>query len=832
MNRNRLGVWLSTLLVFCACFSSALAQGSSPTPNQKLLIGGDDDSPPYEFLDPKGHPTGFNVDLAEAIARVMGLDVGIHLERGDRLKEALRKGRIGMLMDVPYSPQLEWATSNPVNDNVGYAMFIRKKDASIHLEGDLAGKRVVVQRDAMILEYALNHLPSCRLTLMDSPYDSIRALASGNYDCSLQIKMQGYYLIKKYHLSNVVAVGPPVMEVKINYAMLKKKSNFAFLDRFSEGIRIIRQTGEYQKIYDKWFEDLTPKSILPGTIFKYFVWFLIPLLLALAGSAAWSWSLRKQVAQKTSDLRSELIERKHAQEALRESEQRYRSLVDNIDLGISLIDADYTVVMTNAAHSRLFNQPASAFLGKPCYRIFSKNGAESCPNCPGKEALASGRRVDRELEIPAGDGTPLPLMVRAFPIVDPKGKATGFIEVIEDISARKRMEREQLKLEAQIQNTQKLESLGILAGGIAHDFNNLLMGILGNAELAIEDLTPQSPAYHSLEEIIKAGIRASELTKQMLAYSGKGKFVVEPVNLNELIEEMAHLLKVSISKKVAIQFDFLKKIPLIEADVTQLRQVIMNLITNASDAIGDHTGKITITTGITNIDRHYLAQTYLNDNLPDGRYVFVKVADTGCGMDEQTRARIFDPFYTTKFTGRGLGLAAVLGIMRGHRGAIKVESASGQGTTFKVLFPCPPQALQAPAKPKTGEPREWTGSGVILVVDDEPVVRTVARAMLDRFGFTVIEARDGAEGVARLRQQAGEIDLVLLDMTMPRMNGAEAYQAMKKIKPTLRVILTSGYNEQDVTAQFADQRLTSFVQKPFQLATLAEKVRELLGREA
>jgi C4-dicarboxylate-specific signal transduction histidine kinase len=256
-----------------------------------------------------------------------------------------------------------------------------------------------------------------------------------------------------------------------------------------------------------------------------------------------------------------------------------------------------------------------------------------------------------------------------------------------EIAERKREEEERRLLERQIQHAQKLESLGVLAGGIAHDFNNLLVGILGNAGLALMRLAPDDPTRPTVEAIHASAMRAAELTKQMLAYSGRGKFVVQPVSLTDVVAEMSELLGASITKKAAVEFDFAPDLPPIEADATQIRQVVMNLITNASEAIGEGSGRITLRTGVVRADRALFASTHLDDDLPEGDYAFMEVADTGCGMDEETRAKIFDPFFTTKFMGRGLGLAAVLGIVRGHRGTIRVTSAPGEGTTVSVYLP-------------------------------------------------------------------------------------------------------------------------------------------------
>ena len=398
-----------------------------------------------------------------------------------------------------------------------------------------------------------------------------------------------------------------------------------------------------------------------------------------------------------------------------------------------------------------------------------------------------------------------------------------------DITERKRAQEEVLHLERQIQHAQKLESLGVLAGGIAHDFNNLLMAVLGNAELAMAHISPVSPAKDNIEEISKASQRAAELAKQMLAYSGKGRFVVEAVDLSELVQEMTHMLEVSVSKKAVLRYEFADNLPAVEADATQIRQVIMNLITNASDAVGDRSGVISIVTGLMDVERSYLHETYLDEDLPEGLYVTLEVADTGCGMDAETQDKLFDPFFTTKFTGRGLGMAAVLGIIRGHSGAIRVYSELGQGTTMKLLLP----AAGPPVAATRGDAKKarWKGSGTVLLVDDEESVRAIGKAMLERLGMKVILAADGVEAVDIYREQADGIDCVILDLTMPRMNGEEAYRELRRIRDGVHVIMSSGYNQQDVTQRFVGKDLGGFIQKPYTLLSLATALQGALDED-
>jgi CheY-like chemotaxis protein len=313
----------------------------------------------------------------------------------------------------------------------------------------------------------------------------------------------------------------------------------------------------------------------------------------------------------------------------------------------------------------------------------------------------------------------------------------------------------------------------------------------------------------------------------MLAYSGHGRFVVQAISLSRLIEDMSPVLESIVGEHVAISYRLTPDLPPTHADATQLRQVIVNLVSNASDAIGAKDGLVSISTGAVQLDRRYLNDTFLDDDLPEGLYVYVDVSDTGVGMDLQTKKRIFDPFFSTKFAGRGLGLAAVLGIVRGHHGALKVYSEPGKGSTFKVLLPYADAPVES-APPQPFGVGAWRGSGVILVVDDEEAVRTVARRILERFGFEVITAADGQEGVDVFQQHADRIVAVLLDVTMPVMDGEQAYRELRLIKPDVRVVLSSGFSEQDATTRFAGKGLAGFIQKPYRATALVELLQSVL----
>lgn len=451
------------------------------------------------------------------------------------------------------------------------------------------------------------------------------------------------------------------------------------------------------------------------------------------------------------------------------------------------------------------------------------------------EVMAARTQKAMEEPIAGVDGTRW-FETYKSPVFASDGRIVGTTGVARDVTERKQAERNALRaeeerhrLELSVFQAQKLESLGVLAGGIAHDFNNLLTTILGNADLARMVLSPDHPALAFVDDVELATRRAADLCREMLAYSGKGRFVIQPVSLNQLVSEMGQLLSVSTSKKAMLVQNLAADLPSVMADATQMGQVVMNLITNASEAIGDKDGTITLRTGVLVCDRQYFNEAIGDsERLVAGPYAFLEVSDTGIGMKPETLSRIFDPFFSTKFAGRGLGLAAVLGIVRGHKGALKVCSDPGKGTTFRVLFP----THGAPAQPGETRPaaaRDFRGHGLVLVADDEAGICTLARNILERAGFRVMTAADGREALELYKQHGREIRLVVLDMTMPHLDGEGCFLAMRALDPGAKIVLTSGYSEQEVVAHFVGKGLAGFVQKPYTANQFLGKISDILN---
>ncbi len=515
---------------------------------------------------------------------------------------------------------------------------------------------------------------------------------------------------------------------------------------------------------------------------------------------------------------------------LRQSRRMLQLVLDTIPVRVFWKDRDCVYVGCNLPLARDcgYNDPAE-LVGKTDFETASAETAEIY-RADDLQVMESGQpKLDYEEPQVKPDGSPAWLRTSKAPLRDEEGRVIGVLGTYEDITDRKRAEEDRRRLEAQLLHAQKLESLGVLAGGIAHDFNNLLVALLGNAELAVAELPPVSPVLPYLRNIEAASCRAAELCRQMLAYSGRGSFAVEALDLSEVVRETTHMLEVSISKKARLRYDLADGLPAVEVDPTQIRQVVMNMITNASEAIGDRSGEITLSTAVADCDRATLTATVVDDGLPEGRYVVLEVADTGCGMSPEVQRRVFDPFFSTKFAGRGLGMAAVLGIVRGHRGAIRVDSTPELGTRVRALFPASREA--ACSRPdRTSLPSGESAGGTVLVVDDDDNVRPVTQMMLERLGFQVLLACDGREGLDVFRAHRGEIVCVLLDLTMPEMDGEETLAALRELDPRVRVILSSGYNQLEVVQRFAGRGLAGFVQKPYRLADLRATLDKTLGR--
>lgn len=486
---------------------------------------------------------------------------------------------------------------------------------------------------------------------------------------------------------------------------------------------------------------------------------------------------------------------------------RIESIFRAAPIGIGLVAPGRILVEVNQRLCELLGYSREDLLNKPARSLyFSDEEFERVGRVKYAEIAVHGIGAV-ETTWRRRDGSAIQVLLSSSPL-DPANPALGTTFTALDLTERK-------QLEAQVLHAQKLESLGVLAGGIAHDFNNLLVAILGNADLARADLPPGSPVADYLSDIETAARRAADFCRQLLAYAGKGRYHVELCDLSAICGELRQILASGFSQRLTLRLELAPDLPAVEADAAQLRQVVMNLATNAAEAIGESQGTITITTAIRDLDELALRSVH-GAELAPGRFAVLEVADTGSGMDEETVARLFDPFFSTKFPGRGLGMAAVFGIVRAHHGGIAIATRPGHGTTVTILLP----ARGGPATGQRRRPGLHRGKTVLLV-DDEETVRTVGRRMLERLGFRVLVARDGQEALDLVRTRA-EIGCVILDLTMPKLDGVEAFQELRRLRPSIPVVISSGYSEQQVMARFSGQALAGYLQKPYQLDAVAQ----------
>jgi PAS domain S-box-containing protein len=572
-------------------------------------------------------------------------------------------------------------------------------------------------------------------------------------------------------------------------------------------------------------------------------WIHIPIILMLGGSliiASTNFLVTRlqnslnQAHDLLGELRTSIEQKDQAEISLKKSEDQYQLLAENVYDVVWMLDMDMNTTYVSPSMLAQRGISADEALGQKLEESVVPEYLPLLLEALGEQLALEelddadpGRSVTLEYEVFKQDGSPTWVESVMTFLRDADGHPTHIVGSTRDISSRKEAEKEKNLMQLQIQQAQKLESLGVMAGGIAHDFNNLLLGVIGNADIALLNIDPDDKNHPYLKDIMASAQRAADLCSQLLAYSGKGRFVVQPIDLSELVYEMTHLLDVSIDKKVEVKYEIDDALPAIEADVTQMQQIIMNLVLNASDAIGGEAGVITIA-----IQKQHFAKNEINlllnmKDMDAGDYLVFECRDSGGGMDTFTKERIFDPFYSTKGLGHGLGLAAVVGIVQGHGGGMTVDSKVGKGTTIKIVLPVSERKAVS-IKLDSGSKVESSGSGTILVVDDEPMILTFAKQAMEKLGYRVLVAENGKIAVDICKDHMDDIDLVLLDMTMPVMDGKETYEELSKLNPEIKVIVSSGFNEEETISQFAGKETVRFIQKPYRVAALQDVVNQSL----
>jgi two-component system cell cycle sensor histidine kinase/response regulator CckA len=527
--------------------------------------------------------------------------------------------------------------------------------------------------------------------------------------------------------------------------------------------------------------------------------------------------LRARIAE----LEEEITDMRGSVETDHPSELQYKDIFDNISVCMFLIDVTsdgrFKYAGFNPAEELAVGLTSAEVSGKFVEEVFSEELAEKL-TATYRRCLEAGTPIkyDDELDLPSGQRY---FHSNLIPMRNGSGRIHQIVGACIDITDFRRTQDQALA-------RQKLESLGVLAGGIAHDFNNLLGGILAQAELAETELAVGSPPGQELQAIKTVAIRAGEMVRELMVYSGQDEARLEPLDLSRLVEEMLELVKISISKHATLIVDLPKNLPAVRANAVQMRQIVMNLITNASEALGDKEGVISVIIAKVESEQDALAECQ-SDASAGGR-LRLEVRDTGGGMTAETVAKIFDPFFTTKVSGRGLGLAAVQGIVRSHGGAISVVSVPGQGSCFEILLPCIGQPASDTPDIAIAASAHESGSvaGTVLVVEDEEILRLAISKMLRRERFSVIEAGDGTSGADLFRVNEPRIDVVLLDVTLPGMSGRDVLKEMRRIRPDVKVVLTTAFNKDNALSSIDEQHPWGYVRKPYQFRELISLLRK------
>ncbi|MCU0588854.1 MAG: transporter substrate-binding domain-containing protein [Syntrophobacteraceae bacterium] len=777
--------------------------------HRRLVIGGDHRFPPYEFLDENGRPAGYNVDLTRAIAREMGLDIEIRLGPWTEVLKGLDHGSIDAVQGMFYSTErdLKYNFSSPHIVNHCVSVVRAGSGPPPATLEDLEGKRIVVQAGDIMHDFAVKNGLEARLTLVDSQEAALRELSEGRHDCALVARMTAVYLMEKNNWSHLKVGQNAWLSLEYGYAVpLNQK---ALLAHLNEGLKVLEKSGEYRRIQEKWFGVLEKQPLDVATIFLYVMMVAGPLLLVLAGSFVWSWSLRKQVARRT--------------EELRRSEELQRAMILSSPLPIITLGLDGNVLAWNTAAERVFGWTADEVIGRPS-PVIPRGREEEFEGL--RRLLLSGEKVSGvEYFRRTKAGDLLSISLSAAPIYDAEGRIFCTMAFLEDISERKLAEEEREKLQRQMIQAQKMESVGRLAGGVAHDYNNMLCVIIGNAELAMEKVAPGGALHGDLGEILKAAGRSRDITKQLLAFARRQTIAPVVLDLNGTVEGMLKMLRRLIGEDIDLIWAPKAGLWRVRMDPAQLDQILANLCVNARDAI-EGVGRITIETGNAFLDEAYCA---VRPGFVPGDFVMLAVGDDGCGMDGETVSRIFEPFFTTKGIdeGTGLGLATVYGIVKQNNGFIDVESEPGKGSTFRIYLP----RLEGEAQEEgvAGEAARKHGRGeTVLLVEDEPAILQMGTRMLGKLGYEVLAAGGPPEALALAAAHTGEIHLLITDVVMPEVNGRDLANRLLQLHPRMRLLFMSGYPANVIAQRGILDEGVHFIHKPFSMQELAGKIREVL----
>lgn len=778
--------------------------------NSRYTIGGDANYPPYAFLDENGQPAGYNVELTRAIARHQGIEVDIQLRPWIEIRNGLEKHSIDAVQGMYYSAERDRTFDfSPAHTAISHAIVVRDGAFLPQTMADLTDKSILVIAGDIIQEITIKQGLAKQLILVKTLPELLQLLSAGQYDCALVAKIPALYWIKTLDLKNLRFSDQPVLTSEYCYAV--PNGNTALLNQLSEGLAAIKTTGEYREIYARWLGAYEKPTANLWDFVRYALIILVPFTLVLLGSFLWSWSLKGKVEKTTAHLENE--------------RQRLASIIAgtragtwewNLRTGVTVINREFAEMI---GYSREEIAPVTIEIWQ---KFADPNDWQKSEVLLQKHLQGESDFYECELRMQHKNGQWIWVLNRgAITSWTNDGKPLWMFGTLLNISERKRVEEELQKIE-------KLNSIGTLAGGLAHDFNNILAGLYGNLALGKAKLTktlPDHPGFRYLEAAEKSMHRATALTNQLLTFAKGGAPIKETLNLSQLIEEAVPFnLSGSNIKPVISRPDNLW---LAHVDQGQIQQVFSNLTINAKQAMPEG-GELLITLENIEISANQL------HGLTGGDYIRITLTDSGIGIKPEHLERIFDPYFTTKQAGNGLGLATVYSIIKKHGGQIRAISQLGRGTTFIIYLPAAAEKtlpLKPAAKVSTSRPH----AARILVMDDEEMICAIVKDLLEDTGYSVETAANSTLALDRYRQTlaAGTpFDLVILDLTIPGGEGGkEVVKQILALHPQAKVIVSSGYADDPVMANYADYGFIGVAAKPYDLQVLKDLVNEVLTRD-
>lgn len=796
--------------------------------NRRIVVGGDYNYPPYEFLDEKGLPAGYNVDLTRAIAQELGLDIEIRLGPWPEITTALARKEIHAIQGMLYSPERDLIFDFTPPHIVNHYVSVVPKGHGLPPANvaELAGKAIVVQDGDIMHDFMVKQGLMHQVSTVNSQEEALKELSQGKHETALVARLTALHWIKQNRPNNLVVGKHPFVSPEYCYAVSKNQKDL--LAQFSEGLRLIEASGEYRRIYEKWmgiYEDSSTEFML---FLRYVGFILTPLFLLLLVFFLWSWSLRKQVARQTQDLQA-------SEKELLESNTRLAQAIQGNPIPTFMIDRLHTITHWNRACENLTGFSEAEMKGtqkhwqafysesRPILADFIVEGA-TAEEIQGhyehkiQPSLLIEGALEGEHFFPQLGKRGKWLYFTSAPLRDQDGKIFGAIETVQDISDRK-------STEDQLRQAQKMESVGRLAGGVAHDYNNSLSVIMGFAELAMVDMDPADPLHGDLKEILKAAKRAADITRQLLAFARKQTIAPKVLDLNENVGNMLKMLGRLMGEDIDLSWLPGKTPGNIKMDPSQLDQILANLCINARDAIAG-VGKVTIETGTVVFDAAYCAD---HKGFVPGDFIMLAFSDTGCGMDKDLLTHIFEPFFTTKAVdkGTGLGLSTVYGIVKQNNGFINVYSEPGKGTTFRIYLPeHQADAVRMPEE-NAREILPASTETILLVEDDLSILKLVEK-LLQGLGYTVLAASSTTQAIGLGEKESGKIHLLVTDVIMPEMNGRELADQLKSLYPDLKCLFMSGYTANAIAHHGVLDQGVYFIQKPFSKKNLESAVRKAL----